>query len=52
MDDLLAAMDEVNTLKELQETYKEAYKATKGEQAWQKKVIDKKDAKKALLEVK
>lgn len=50
MADLLAAMDEVNTLKELQETYKEAYKATKGEQAWQAKVIAKKDAKKALLE--
>jgi hypothetical protein len=48
--DLLAAMDEVTTLKELQETYKAAYKATNGEQAWQTKVIDKKDAKKAALE--
>ena len=48
--DLLAAMDEVITLKELQETYKAAYKATNGEQAWQTKVIAKKDAKKSQLE--
>jgi len=48
--DLLAAMDEVTTLKELQETYKAAYKATNGEQAWQTKVIAKKDAKKAQIE--
>jgi hypothetical protein len=48
--DLLAAMDEVTTIKELQEAYKEAYKATNGEQAWQTKVITKKDAKKAALE--
>jgi hypothetical protein len=48
--DLLAAMDEVTTLKELQETYKAAYKATNGEQAWQTKVIAKKDAKKAHIE--
>ena len=48
--DLLAAMDEVTTIKELQETYKAAYKATNGEQAWQTKVITKKDAKKAALE--
>jgi hypothetical protein len=48
--DLLAAMDEVTTIKELQEAYKEAYKATNGEQAWQTKVIAKKDAKKAALE--
>jgi hypothetical protein len=48
--DLMAAMDEVSTLKELQEAYKEAYKATNGEQAWQAKVIAKKDAKKAMLE--
>jgi len=48
--DLMAAMDEVSTLKELQEAYKEAYKATNGEQAWQTKVIAKKDAKKAMLE--
>jgi hypothetical protein len=48
--DLLAAMDEVTTLKELQEAYKAAYKATNGEQAWQTKVIAKKDAKKAQIE--
>ena len=48
--DLMAAMDEVSTLKELQEAYKQAYKATNGEQAWQAKVITKKDAKKAQLE--
>jgi hypothetical protein len=48
--DLLAAMDEVTTIKELQEAYKQAYKATNGEQAWQAKVITKKDAKKAHLE--
>jgi hypothetical protein len=48
--DLMAAMDEVTTVKELQETYKQAYKATNGEQAWQAKVIAKKDAKKAMLE--
>ena len=48
--DLLAAMDEVTTIKELQEAYKAAYKATNGEQAWQTKVIAKKDAKKAQLE--
>jgi hypothetical protein len=48
--DLLAVMDEVITLKELQDAYKQAYKATNGEQAWQAKVIAKKDAKKAQLE--
>jgi len=48
--DLLAAMDEVTTIKELQQAYKDAYKATNGEQAWQTKVINKKDAKKAHLE--
>lgn len=48
--DLLAAMDEVTTIKELQQAYKDAYKATNGEQAWQAKVIAKKDAKKAQLE--
>jgi hypothetical protein len=48
--DLMAAMDEVSTVKELQETYKAAYKATNGEQSWQAKVIAKKDAKKAMLE--
>ena len=50
--DLLAAMDEVTTIKDLQEAYKDAYKATNGEQAWQTKVIAKKDAKKAKLEAK
>ena len=50
MADLLAAMDEVTTMAELQKTYKTAYTATKGEQAWVSKVIAKKDAKKALLE--
>lgn len=48
--DLMAAMDEVTTLKELQEAYKAAYKATNGEQSWQTKVIAKKDAKKSQLE--
>jgi hypothetical protein len=48
--DLLAVMDEVTTLKELQDAYKQAYKATNGEQVWQAKVIAKKDAKKAMLE--
>ena len=48
--DLMAAMDEVSTLKELQEAYKAAYKATNGEQVWQAKVIAKKDSKKAQLE--
>jgi len=48
--DLLAAMDEVTTIKELQQAYKDAYKATNGEQAWQTKVINKKDAKKSQLE--
>jgi hypothetical protein len=50
MADLLAAMDEVTTIAELQKTYKLAYTATKGEQAWVSKVIAKKDAKKAHLE--
>ena len=50
--DLLAAMDEVTTIKELQQAYKDAYKATNGEQAWQAKVIAKKDAKKIMLESK
>jgi hypothetical protein len=50
--DLLAAMDEVTTIKELQQAYKDAYKATNGEQAWQTKVIAKKDAKKTMLESK
>jgi len=50
MADLLAAMDEVTTIADLQKTYKLAYTATKGEQAWVSKVIAKKDAKKTLLE--
>jgi len=50
--DLIEAMDEVTTLKELQEAYKAAYKATNGEQSWQTKVIAKKDAKKSQLEAK
>jgi hypothetical protein len=48
--DLMAAMDEVSTIKELQEANKAAYKAANGEQAWQAKVIAKKDSKKAQLE--
>jgi len=52
MADLLASMDEVTTIADLQKTYKLAYTATKGEQAWVSKVIAKKDAKKAMLEVK
>ena len=46
----MAAMDEVTTIKELQEANKAAYNAANGEQAWQAKVIAKKDAKKAMLE--
>ena len=52
MVDLLLAMDEVTTIVDLQKAYKTAYTATKGEQAWVSKVIAKKDAKKAMLEVK
>ena len=47
--DLIAAMDETNTLDELQKTYKAAYAAANGDPAWQKQVMAKKDAKKALL---
>ena len=50
--DLMAAMDETTMLDDLQKTYKAAYKATNGEQAWQAKVIAKKDAIKAVLESK
>jgi hypothetical protein len=50
--DLLAAMDECNTLEDLQKAYKAAYVAANAEPAWQKQVIDRKDAKKAQLEVK
>jgi len=48
--DLMAAMDETNTLEELQKTYKAAYAAANGDPAWQKKVIKSKDDKKAQLE--
>ena len=47
--DLIAAMDETNTLEELQKTYKAAYAAANGDPAWQKQVMAKKDAKKAQL---
>ena len=47
--DLIAAMDETNTLDELQKTYKAAYAAANGDPAWQKQVMAKKDAKKAQL---
>jgi ribosomal protein L12E/L44/L45/RPP1/RPP2 len=50
--DLLAAMDECNTLEDLQKAYKAAYAAANAEPAWQKQVIARKDAKKAKLEVK
>jgi hypothetical protein len=48
--DLMAAMDETNTLEELQKTYKAAYAAANGDPAWQKKVIARKDEKKTQLE--
>jgi ribosomal protein L12E/L44/L45/RPP1/RPP2 len=48
--DLLAAMDECNTLEDLQKAYKTAYAAANAEPAWQKQVIARKDAKKAKLE--
>ena len=47
--DLIAAMDETNTLEELQKTYKAAYAAAAGDPTWQKQVMAKKDAKKAQL---
>ena len=50
--DLLAAMDECNSLEDLQKAYKAAYAAANAEPAWQKQVIARKDAKKAKLEVK
>jgi len=50
LTDLMAAMDETNTLEELQKTYKAAYAAANGDPAWQKKVIKSKDDKKAQLE--
>jgi hypothetical protein len=48
--DLMAAMDETNTLDELQKAYKTAYAAANGEAVWQKQVIARKDSKKAQLE--
>jgi ribosomal protein L12E/L44/L45/RPP1/RPP2 len=48
--DLLAAMDECNSLEDLQKAYKAAYAAANAEPAWQKQVIARKDAKKAKLE--
>jgi len=48
--DLLAAMDECNSLEDLQKAYKTAYAAANGEPAWQKQVITRKDDKKAKLE--
>jgi len=48
--DLLAAMDECNTLEDLQKAYKAAYAAANAEPAWQKQVIAHKDDKKAKLE--
>ena len=48
--DLMAAMDECNTMDELQKTYKSAYAACQGEANWQKQVIAKKDATKKRLE--
>lgn len=50
--DLLAAMDETNTMDELQKAYKSAYAAANGEAVWQKQVIARKDAKKSQLEAK
>ena len=48
--DLMAAMDECNSMDELQKTYKAAYAACQGEASWQKQVITKKDATKKRLE--
>ena len=48
--DLLASMDECNTLEDLQKAYKAAYAVANAEPAWQKQVIARKDAKKAKLE--
>jgi len=41
--DLIIAMDECQSLEELQKTYKLAYAACNGDPGWQKKVIAKKD---------
>ena len=48
--DLMAAMDETTTIKDLWEAHKLAYAAANGETAWQKKVLARKDAKKSQLE--
>lgn len=50
--DLMVAMDDCQTLDELQKTYKAAYAACQGEAMWQKQVIAKKDSKKKQLEQK
>ena len=43
--DLMAAMDEVTTVKELQETYKAAYKATNGDRHGRLRSLPKKTLK-------
>jgi hypothetical protein len=48
--DLMAAMDETTTIKELFEAHKLAYAAANGEPVWQKIVLARKDAKKTQLE--
>jgi hypothetical protein len=48
--DLMAAMDETTTIKDLWEAHKLAYAAANGETIWQKKVLERKDAKKSQLE--
>ena len=48
--DLMAAMDETTTIKDLWEAHKLAYAAANGDPAWQKKVIARKDEKKSTLE--
>jgi hypothetical protein len=50
--DLMAAMDETTTIKDLWEAHKLAYAAANGEAIWQKKVLARKDAKKTQLEAK
>jgi ERF superfamily len=50
--DLMVAMDDCQSLDELQKTYKAAYAACQGEAMWQKQVIAKKDSKKKQLEQK
>lgn len=48
--DLMLAMDECITLEDLQKTFKSAYAACQSDQAWQKQVIGKKDARKKVIE--